>query len=86
MKALFGLWSGFKVSQINRLLRPFNVRLVLKKSKDWGAPVSLTAHHIKEPEKVAVLDLPDFRRTPKELASDPAAPAVDPLRSGEIAP
>mgnify|MGYP003395237931 CR=1 FL=1 len=49
MKALFGLWSSFKVAQINRLLRPHNVRLVLKKSKDWGDQVSLTAHLIKEP-------------------------------------
>lgn len=48
MKALFGLWSSFKVAQINRLLRPHNVRLVLKKSKDWGQEVSLTAHLIKE--------------------------------------
>ena len=53
MKALFGLWSSFKVAQINRLLRPHNVRLVLKKSKDWGQQVSLTAHLIKGPVVVA---------------------------------
>ena len=47
-KAVFGLWSGIKVSQLNRLLRPFNVRLVLKTSKEWGEQVHVTAQPIVE--------------------------------------
>ena len=65
MKALFGLWQDIKVSQINRLLKPFNVRLVMKKSRDWGAQVSVTAHYIKEPNVVTV-------PTDSEAARNPA--------------
>lgn len=46
MKALFGTWSDFKVSDLNRLLKPHGVRLVLKRSKDWGKNVSVTAHPV----------------------------------------
>jgi hypothetical protein len=38
------MWSDWKVADINRLLKPHGVRLVLKKSKDWGKNVSVTAH------------------------------------------
>lgn len=48
-KALFGLWSDMKVPDLNRLLKPHGVRLVLKKSKDWGLQVSVTAHPIEAP-------------------------------------
>ena len=46
-KAVFGLWSDIKVSQLNRILRPFNVRLVLKTSKEWGDSVHITAQPIE---------------------------------------
>lgn len=46
MKALFGLWSDMKVADINRILKPHGVRLVIKKSKDWGRNVSVTAHPV----------------------------------------
>ena len=46
MKALFGTWSDFKVSDLNRVLKPHGVRLVLKRSKDWGKNVSVTAHPV----------------------------------------
>jgi hypothetical protein len=62
MKALFGLWSDFKVADINRVLKPHGVRLVLKKSKDWGKNVSVTAH----PTVVQ-------KRARKPVAPDPAA-------------
>lgn len=45
-KALFGLWSEIRVSQLNRLLRPYNVRLVLKTSKNWGDQVAITVEAI----------------------------------------
>lgn len=43
-KALFGLWSEMKVPDINRILKPHGVRLVMKRSKVWGKQVSVTAH------------------------------------------
>jgi hypothetical protein len=48
-KSVFGLWAEIKVSQLNRLLRPFNVRLVVKGSKEWGDQVAITAHRIDGP-------------------------------------
>lgn len=53
MKAVFGLWSNIKVSDLNRLLRPYNVRLVCKSSKEWGDQVAVTAQKIEEPAKPA---------------------------------
>ena len=44
MKAWFGLQQDVKVVDLNRLLKPHGVRLVVKKSKDWGKNVSITAH------------------------------------------
>ena len=43
-KALFGRWGDMRIGAINKLLKPFGCRLVLKKSKEWGDQVSLTAH------------------------------------------
>ena len=43
MNMIFGLWADFKVHQFNRMLRPYNVRLVLKTSREWGEKVSITA-------------------------------------------
>ena len=48
MKTVFGLWAEIKVSQLNRILRPFNVRLVAKGSREWGDQVAITAHRIVE--------------------------------------
>lgn len=44
MKAWFGLPQDVKVVDLNRLLKSHGVRLVVKKSKDWGKNVSVTAH------------------------------------------
>ena len=44
MKAWFGLLQDMKVVDLNRLLKSHGVRLVVKKSKDWGKNVSVTAH------------------------------------------
>ncbi len=46
MKAVFEVWANIKVSHLNRILRPFNVRLVLKRSKEWGDRVTITAQPI----------------------------------------
>jgi hypothetical protein len=51
-KSLFGLWADMRVADINRLLRPHNVRLVAKSSKEWGDRVVITAQAI-EAEPVA---------------------------------
>ena len=53
MKAWFGLLQDVKVVDINRLLKSHGVRLVVKKSKDWGKNVSVTAHAVGAPAKRA---------------------------------
>lgn len=63
-KALFGLWSEMKVPDINRILKPHGVRLVMKRSKVWGKQVSVTAHPVEVVKRA---------RAPKEPA--PQAPA-----------
>ena len=57
MKALFGLWGEFGVADLNRVLKPHGVRLVLKKSKDWGKNISVTAHavSVRKPRAVAAV-------------------------------
>lgn len=45
-RAVFGLWSDVRISDLNRLLKPYGVRLVLKSSRDWGDQVSVTAHPV----------------------------------------
>lgn len=53
MKAVFAVWNDIKVSQLNRLLRPYNVRLVVKSSRDWGDRVTVTAHGVEPPKAPA---------------------------------
>lgn len=48
-KALFGRWADMQVGAINKLLKPYGVRLVKKTSKEWGGQVSLTAHPVELP-------------------------------------
>ena len=48
-KSLYGPWSAVRASDLNRLLRPFQVRLIVKKSREWGECVSVTAHAIEPP-------------------------------------
>ncbi len=62
-KALFGLWSEMKVPDINRILKPHGVRLVMKRSKVWGKQVSVTAHPTETVKRV--------RATPTPLAPIP---------------
>ena len=45
-KSVFDLWANIRISHLNRLLRPFNIRLVEKKSKAWGDKVVITAEAI----------------------------------------
>ena len=60
MKALFGLWPEMKPADINRILKPHGVRLVVKKSKEWGKQVTVTAHPVavraRKPKPVAPAD------------------------------
>ena len=58
MKALFGLWAEFGVKDLNRVLKPHGVRLVLKKSKEWGKQVNVTAHPITARKPRAVVVVP----------------------------
>lgn len=74
MKALFGLYSDFGVADINRLLKPHGVRLVLKKSKDWGKNVSVTAHAVGVPTKRSRTS----RQTAPPVGGDAPAGAVIP--------
>ena len=67
IKALFGLWSEMRVPDINRILKPHGVRLVMKRSKVWGKQVSVTAHPVEVVKRT---------RAPKEPA--PQAP-IDPV-------
>jgi len=46
-RAVFGLWSDVRIGDLNRLLKPYGVRLVLKSSRDWGDQVSVTAHPLE---------------------------------------
>ena len=52
-KILKGEWGKLKAAEINRLLKPFGVRLLVKHSKNWGAEVAVTAERI--PAKVLPL-------------------------------
>jgi len=45
-KAVFDLWCNIRIGELNRLLKPYGVRLVLKSSREWGDQVNVTAHPI----------------------------------------
>lgn len=45
-KVVFGLWSNIGVADLNRLLKTYGVRLVAKRSKEWGDQVTITAQMI----------------------------------------
>lgn len=77
-KALFGLWSEMKVPDINRILKPCGVRLVMKRSKDWGKSVSVTAHPVETAKRVRAP-----RETPKPAEPLVVAPAETPPSPGD---
>ncbi len=63
MKAVFGLWADIQVGSLNKLLKPYGVRLVKKTSKDWGAAVSVSAHPLGPvpavaPSRIAAVESP----------------------------
>lgn len=45
-KSVFGLWSEIRAADLNRLLKPYGVRLVVKSSRNWGDQVHVTAQPI----------------------------------------
>ena len=45
-KALHAPWPDIKPAEINRILKPHGVRLVVKKSKEWGKNVTVTVQAI----------------------------------------
>jgi hypothetical protein len=47
IKAVFAVWNDVRVSDLNRLLRPYNVRLVIKSSKDWRGQVHISAQPVE---------------------------------------
>jgi len=53
VKALFGQWAEMKASDLNRILKPHGVKLVVKKSKEWGTQVNVTAHKVVVPVRRA---------------------------------
>lgn len=77
MKALFGIWGEMKPADINRILKPHGVRLVVKKSKEWGKQVNVTAHAVGVPAKRS--------RAPKAPAEYPTGGPSTELRTGTTA-
>ena len=67
MKSIFALWSDVKISQLNRLLRPFNCRLVSKGSKNWGDKVVITAEMIPNAAADLIPPGPGSGRAPEGL-------------------
>ena len=57
-KALFGVWADLKPADVNRILKPHGVRLVVKGSKAWGRSVNVTAQRLPLPDDVVVLVAP----------------------------
>jgi hypothetical protein len=83
-KALFGLREDFKVSDFNRLLKPFGVRLVEKRSRDWGKKVNVTAHRIEGTAAVVVVpaaDNPAVGNTAAPVMPGSYAPVLDEVGS-----
>ena len=72
MKALFGVWAEMKVADINRILKPHKVRLVVKKSKEWGKQVNVTAHPIGPTVKRVSAPPPSPQVGPQDLPGKPA--------------
>lgn len=77
MKAWFGLLQDVKVVDLNRLLKSHGVRLVVKKSKDWGKNVSVTAHAVGTPAK---------RSRGVRVAPAPAGSTVPPVNMADDGP
>lgn len=46
MKAWYGEWKDVKVVDLNRILKAHGVRIVVKKSKEWGKNCTVTAHPV----------------------------------------
>lgn len=43
-RCLFARWADLKGPDLNRILKPYGVRLVVKSSRQWGEQVAVTAH------------------------------------------
>ncbi len=69
-RALFGLWSDIGAAQINRLLKPHGVRLVVKGSKAWGDQVNVTVQRLPRPDDVVVARPPGDGRGPEPGGND----------------
>ena len=55
-KILKGEWANMKPADLNRLLRPLGVRLLVKHSKNWGKEVAVTAEWTLVPNVEVVFD------------------------------
>ena len=56
MKAWYGEWKDVKVVDLNRILKAHGVRIVIKKSKEWGKNCTVTAHSVVVRKRVAKED------------------------------
>lgn len=56
MKAWYGEWKDVKVVDLNRILKAHGVRLVVKKSKEWGKNCTVTAHGVLVRKRAAKED------------------------------
>lgn len=54
MKAWYGEWKDVKVVDLNRLLKAHGVRIVVKKSKEWGKNCTVTAHPVVARKRTVV--------------------------------
>lgn len=55
MKAWYGEWKDVKVTDLNRLLKAHGVRIVVKKSKEWGKNCTVTAHPVVVRKRLAAI-------------------------------
>lgn len=47
-RSVFGLWSDISAGKLNRLLRPYGVRLVVQSKSAWGDQLLVSAEPIVE--------------------------------------
>jgi hypothetical protein len=52
VKAWYGELKDVKVVDLNRILKQHGVRLVVKKAKEWGKNVTVTAHPVVARKRV----------------------------------
>jgi len=54
VKAWYGELKDVKIADLNRILKAHGVRLVVKRAKEWGKNVTITAHPVVARKRVVV--------------------------------